>query len=250
MESEKKSGNYKGLIVLIFLLIILVLGLGGYIVYDKMISSNSNNSKTNNTINNNSNDKEEVSYNSYNIGDKVTVELNDSTGDTFYVLKQSTEKEEDVVLFAEKNIGTGAFNNDSADGNDYKGSLIESRLNELTSSWTNVKEKRLITVDEIIATGLTSKKQCGPSENDLCDSISEDSWLRYNGEMYWTSTKATDHGNYTYDEGKYVLYVDLDGVISAVIVGIKPGSTGNLDGHAYDYYGIRPVIVISKKYVK
>ena len=44
--------------------------------------------------------------------------------------------------------------------------------------------------------------------------------------------------------------MDLDGVISAVIVGIKPGSTGNLDGHAYDYYGIRPVIVISKKYVK
>ena len=113
MENEKKSGNYKGLIVLIFLLIILVLGLGGYIVYDKIISSNSNSSKTNNTINNNNNnnnDKEAFSYNSYNIGYKVTVELNDSTGATFYVLKQSSEKEEDVVLFAEKNIGTGAFN--------------------------------------------------------------------------------------------------------------------------------------------
>ena len=50
MESEKKNG--KGLIVAIVILSILVLGLGGYIVYDKVISNN--NTKTNTSNNSNS----------------------------------------------------------------------------------------------------------------------------------------------------------------------------------------------------
>ena len=243
-----ENKNNKGLIVLIVVLIIMVLGLGGYIIYDKVISNDKSNSSS--TNNNDTSPKEEVSYNSYNIGDKVTVKLNDSTEATFYVLKQSSEVEKEVTLFAEKNIGTGAFNNDYSDGNEYKGSLIESKLNELTSSWTNVKAKRLITVDEIKATGLTTKEQCGPSENDLCDTVKANSWLKYNDEFYWTMTKAESNGNIQYDEGKYIYYVAFSGSITGHIVGYKPGGEWNKNGNSFNNFGVRPVIVISKEYVK
>ena len=51
MEETKKSS--KGLIVLIIILIICVIGLGGYIVYDKVLNKNKqtvNNSNTPTTI--------------------------------------------------------------------------------------------------------------------------------------------------------------------------------------------------------
>ncbi len=44
----------------------------------------------------------ELSYKDYDIGEKVTVKLNSLTEETFYVLKQSPEKDEFVTLFAEK----------------------------------------------------------------------------------------------------------------------------------------------------
>ena len=245
MENNVNNKSGKGLTFLVIILVLMVLGLGGYIMYSNVKSTDN----TNTTDNSNSSDnsQEVTSYNSYNIGDKVTVTLNDSTEETFYVLKQSSKTAEDVTLFAEKNIGTGPFNNNYTDGNEYSGSLIESKVNELTSSWTNVKEKRLITVDEINATGLTSKKQCGPSESDLCDAINEGSWLKYGDEMYWTMTKAEGQG---YDAGRYAYYVDLDGIISGHIVGYEPGSEFNPTGDFFANFGIRTVIVISKEYVK
>lgn len=255
-----ENKNNKGLIVLIVILIIMVLGLGSYIVYDKVIA----NDKTINDSTNNSDNvsKDEASYKSYNIGDKVTVKLNDSTEATFYVLKQSSETEQDVTLFAEKNIGTGAFNNDYSEGNEYKGSLIESKLNELTSSWTNVKEKRLITVDEIKSTGLTETKNEDRCIDGGCPAdytyVKENSFLLYPGkdfeknhlyEFYWTMTKV-NNSEITGNTNRYVYYVHMSGSIDSHIVGYKPGSTENKDGTFFTNFGIRPVIVISKEYVK
>ncbi|MDO5003800.1 MAG: hypothetical protein Q4E39_06220 [bacterium] len=244
----KKKGNSS--IITIVILSLLVLVLGGYIIYEK-ITPNSNNTSNNTNKESNQNSNEKViKYNAYNVGDKVTAKLNDSIESTFYVLKQSSETDENVTLFAEKNIGTSAFNTDFTDGNEYKGSLIESKLNELTTSWTNIKEKRLITVDEINATGLTNKERCGPSENDLCDTVKENSWLKYKNEFYWTMTKAESNGNIQYDKGKYIYYVDLGGSITGHIVGYKPGGEWNENGTAFDNFGIRPVIEISKEYIK
>ena len=255
-----ENKNNKGLIVLIVILIIMVLGLGSYIVYDKVIA----NDKTINDSTNNSDNvsKDEASYKSYNIGDKVTVKLNDSTEATFYVLKQSSETEQDVTLFAEKNIGTGAFNNDYSEGNEYKGSLIESKLNELTSSWTNVKEKRLITVDEIKSTGLTETKNEDRCIDGGCPAdytyVKENSFLLYPGkdfeknhlyEFYWTMTKV-NNSEITGNTNRYVYYVDMSGSIDSHIVGYKPGGEWNPDGTFFTNFGIRPVIVISKEYVK
>lgn len=255
-----ENKNNKGLIFLVVILIIMVLGLGGYIIYDKAIANDNTNSSS--TNNNDNSSKEEASYNSYNIGDKVTVKLNDSTEATFYVLKQSSKTDKEVTLFAEKNIGTGAFNNDYSDGNEYKGSLIESKLNELTSSWANVKEKRLITVDEIKATGLTETKNENRCIEGSCPAdytyVKENTFLLYPGkdfetyhlyEFYWTMTKV-DSSDSTGNTNRYVYFVHMSGSIDPHIVGYKPGSDENKDGKFFTNFGIRPVIVISKEYVK
>ena len=243
VEVKQKKGT--GLIIVIVVLIIAVLGLTSYVCYDKLIANKDDPKEKNTEKKDNKKETKE-----YKIGDKVKIAVNDSTEVEFYVLKDSSKTEDSVTLFAEKNIGYSAFNNDFTDGNEYKGSLIENKLNELTSTWTNIKEKRLITVDEIKTTGLTNKVQCGPSENDICDKIENNSWLKYNNEIYWTMTKAENNGNIKYDEGKYVYYISLDGTITGHIVGYKPGSEWNKNGNYFDSFGIRPVIEVSKEYIK
>ena len=278
---DKKNKNISniGLIITIVILFLIVLGIGSYIVYDKFLSNyitktsttkkitkdnrdnntNSNNSDSNNTVGSETNKVEEDNdaYKAYNIGDKVIVKLNDSVESTFYVLKKSSESEEDIVLFAEKNIGESPFNNDFEDGNEYSGSLIEKRLNELTSSWTNVKEKRLITVDEIIATGLTKVEKEDRCAEGTCmidvTYINKDSFLLYptkdfdsskSYESYWTMTKANEADG-SGGTNRYVKYIHLNGEISTHIVGYKPErKMGTLS------YGIRPLIIISKEYLK
>lgn len=244
---------------LIVVLTVMVLRLTSYIVYDKVVKNNkiSNNSTIDDDVS-----KDEVSYNSYNIGDKVTVQLNNSTEAIFYVLKQSSENDEEVTLFAEKNIGTEAFNNDYSDGNEYKGSPIERKLNKLTSSWINVTKKRLITVDEIMATGLTETKTENRCLEYDCTAdytyVKENTFLLYPrkdletyqiNEFYWTMTKE-DNLNSTSNTNCYVYLVDMSDSIDSHIVGYKPGGEWNKEGKYIDYFGIRPVIIISKEYIK
>ncbi len=245
MEEKKQK---KGTAIVIILLIVIILGLVGYICYDKKISKIATDNSAEKKQESKNASINENKYNTYKIGDKVVIKLNDYLEQSFYVLKNSSSEEDNVTLFSEKNIGTSAFNNDYSDGNEFNGSLIQSKLNELTSSWTNVKEKRLVTVDELKQTGLTTKEQCGPS-NEICETINGNSWLKHQSEMYWTMTKAISSDNTQYDDGKYVYYVDLNGVITGSIVGYSVGSEWNKDGNAFKNYGIRPVIEISKKYI-
>ncbi len=242
----KKQNHNKIIIILLVIFIILSLALGGFILYDKMIKNDSSNA--NNIVSNEKN-KIKKEYKAYKTGDKVTIKLNNTLQQTFYVLEDSSSIDKNITLFSEKNIGTGAFNEDYSDGNEYSGSLIESKLKELTNTWENINSARLITIDEIKATGLTNKEQCGPSEDILCDTIVQDSWLLYQDEIYWTMTKATSDGNIQYDEGRYVYYIS-NGVIQGHIVGYKPGSEWNKNGTAFENFGIRPVIEISKEYIE
>lgn len=261
LETSPKKKSNGGLIVIIVILLLTTLGLGGFIIYDKLISPEKETKKEEKE------NKETKEYKEYKIGDKVTIKLNDTEEGTFYVLKDSSKSEENVTLFAEKNIGTGAFNNNNDDGNEFKGSTIEKKLNELTASWTNVKEKRLITVEEIKNTGLTETKTESHCLSGNCPQdytyVKRDTFLIYkkpeatnendlsNYEFYWTMTKAESDGNVQYDKGKYVYYVDLLGLIDGHIVGYESGTEESKSGgQEYTYFGIRPVIEISKEYIK
>ena len=59
MEAEKK--NNKGLIGLVVVLVVMVLGLSGYILYDKLLTNNTKETTTNNTIVNTNEAKETMS---------------------------------------------------------------------------------------------------------------------------------------------------------------------------------------------
>ena len=128
----------KKTIVMSFIFIILIgaIIVGGYILSDKLIEKDYGS-------------VDEEVYKEYKVGDKVIVNVNDNLKKEFYVLKDSSSDEEMITLFADRNIGYSAFNNDSVDGNDYENSLIKSKLEDITKSWDNVLEKRLITVEEI-----------------------------------------------------------------------------------------------------
>ena len=88
--------------------------------------------------------------------------------------------------------------------------------------------------------------------------VKENTFLLYPGkdfetyhlyEFYWTMTKDDDL-DVTGNTNRYVYYVDMSGSIDSHIVGYKPGGEWNPDGNFFTNFGIRPVIVISKEYVK
>ena len=62
-------------------------------------------------------------------------------------------------------------------------------------------------------------------------------------KMYWTMTKVSP-SDLTGNTNNYVYFVDLSGCIEINIVGYKD------DQKSFENYGIRPVIEISKNYVK
>ena len=83
--------------------------------------------------------------------------------------------------------------------------------------------------------------------------INKDSFLLYptkdfdsskSYESYWTMTKANEADG-SGGTNRYVKYIHLNGEISTHIVGYKPErKMGTLS------YGIRPLIIISKEYLK
>lgn len=195
-------------------------------------------------------DDVETTYKEYKVGEKVTVKLNNVLEQDFYVLKNSTEDDSTVLLFATKNIGYSAYNNNFTDGHEFEGSLIQTKLNDLTNNWTNVKEKRLIKVEEILETGLIHEERESRCPEGNCEAVytyvNEDSFFYNENEFYWTMTHEEDSTN---DKG-YVYMVSLGGSIEAHIVGYTPGGEWNQDGNFFQNFGIRPVIEIDKEYIK
>lgn len=217
------------LMSLVFIILIGVIIVGGYVLSDKLIE------KDNGII-------EDEVYKEYKTGDKVVVSVNDNLEKEFYVLKDSFSEDEMITLFADRNIGYSAFNNDGVDGNNYNNSLIKSKLEEITKSWDNVLEKRLITIEEIKETGLTTDVPSVMFDGSTVINTQVSGWLINGQELYWTMSKGELTDQY--------VYVVMNGMLQGHIVGYAPGSQWNLNGTFFSNFGIRPVIVISKEYVK
>ena len=181
-------------------------------------------------------DKEKTTtYTAYNVGDQVTV-----GGEKFYVIKASSESEEKVTLLAEKNIDTTTMvQSDSANkiafsSTDYwkniEGITYPYNLNGVeTSVSTDViniakaygtakgGEGRLMTVEEAYEiTGLTSS-----------GTINSPDWIK--ATNYWLGSAG-----------------------SAGVVWVVDGDRSRLIGNDFScdfYYGVRPVIEISKSLI-
>lgn len=78
-----------------------------------------------------------TTYSTYKIGDEITVKLNDSTQSKFYVVEDSTNIKKSV----------NAISADYLDDNLYTFSEANQKLNELKTTWSNVKEISLPNTD-------------------------------------------------------------------------------------------------------
>ena len=173
----------------------------------------------------------------YNVGDKVMV-----GGENFYVIKASSASEEKVTLLAEKNIDTTAMaQSDSANTIAFSSTNYWGRIegitypynlnNTATSANTDAIAKakaygtakggkgRLMTVEEVVALG-------GDKENGTTGNCP--SWI--NSSRFWIGS-ASDTNNVWRVDG-----------FSSLLNYYKFSFTG--------YYGVRPVIEISKDLIK
>ena len=182
-------------------------------------------------------DKEKTTtYTAYNVGDQVTV-----GGEKFYVIKASSESEEKVTLLAEKNIDTTTLKqSDSAEPVAFSSTNYWSSIEGITYPYnlngveTSVStdviniakaygtakggEGRLMTVEEVVALG---------GSMDAKSTESCPSWI--NTANFWLGSAYSTY---------HVWYVD--------------GEVCRLDGGDFyfdGYYGVRPVIEISKSLI-
>ena len=173
----------------------------------------------------------------YNVGDKVMV-----GGENFYVIKASSTSEEKVTLLAEKNIDTTAMaQSDSANTIAFSSTNYWGRIEGITYPYnlnntaTSANKDaiaiakaygtakggkgRLMTVEEVVALG--GDKENGTTRN--CPS-----WI--NSSRFWIGS-ASDTNNVWRVDG-----------FSSLLNYYKFSFTG--------YYGVRPVIEISKDLIK
>ena len=94
----------------------------------------------------------------YNFGEIIKVKLNDTLEKEFYVIKDEGET---LKLLSKDSIGKSTYNDiqegygcqfygDCQPYNKYEGSIIESKIKELTKDWTNVQSVSLLNIEDLI----------------------------------------------------------------------------------------------------
>jgi len=164
-----------------------------------------------------------ISYTEYKAGDKITVNVNDSTKLDFYVIQDSVS--ENVTAIYDGVLGESFWFGPTTGS--LTGSIAETKLNELTFNWDNPTEIRLIRVSEI-------NSDFNPTI-DLSEDITSPSYYDI-GESYWTQDVAVNGELY------YPILVTTFNVFSnvhSVVSSEGPASSA----------AIRPVITVSKEYV-
>ena len=173
-------------------------------------------------------------YSSYNKGDKITVNVNDSDKLDFYVIENSGSDSDKVTAIYESTLGDPITYKPGTDG--YEGSSVQKKLNELTNSWSNVISKRLLKADEVIP-GITDVEL----KKLTVEKFEEPSYL-FSVKEYWVSDcLIEDKAIYTFTVECFSEAVGF-GVLGVAIFdeyNEEEPSTAN----------IRPVITVSKKYV-
>lgn len=189
---EKKN---TGLIIIVIVLSVLVVGLSGYIVYDKILSTSNT---TTNQKEASSIDTDNKINKKYSVGDEITF-----NNEKWNVIKESNESDDYVVVLkstvldeltdkpyyncpAENDNG---LNCNMQMSNDYKNSVAKKYFEETYISKLgkeNLKEVnnyfiRLITIKEL--------RELGCDTNNKCDKAP--SWLLSN-TVSWTMSHASD----------------------------------------------------------
>ncbi len=168
-------------------------------------------------------------YQSFSIGQKVQIKLNDTQNIyDFYVIKDSSEFNDKLLLLHVGNLKNSTFNPSTA-SNIFENSAIKNELANATTAWKTPTDIRLITAEEVsfLAEGCPKYKNAGQTTLDLTPYAADISWLY--STTYWTMSPYTDTTNNT------AWYIQNNGSMKSSVITSS--------------YGIRPVIEVSKNYV-
>lgn len=179
----------------------------------------------------------DTNYSSYNAGDKITVNVNASEKQEFYVIEASDSSSDKVVAVTASVIGEAMEYGPGPDtSNPFEGSAIQTKLNELTSTWTNIISKRMLEINEVVPDAdLTAFNLISFEEPSYLCNIEEST-------KYWVSTKSKKISSliivpYVWRLTAKNCYLD-----STIVAGYDDDSVPK----AY----LRPVITVSKEYVE
>lgn len=180
-------------------------------------------------------------YKAFNVGDKVTVQVNGTEQVNFYVVKKSSTYDSHLTLLLENVqslpkrdgayvVTTNLSFNTANNGNNYESSLIKSQIDVLYKYWSTPDVIRLITAEELGYLVYACPKYMQNDAPDLSLSTSQ-SWVY--DSSYWTMSSKRYSNS---DDGKKVWVVNKD---SKMLTSDYVNST----------YNLRPVIEIHKRYV-
>lgn len=248
MENKNKNNR---LYILVGILCILVLILGGYIVYDKVLTNHDGNITNNNqsTKNNTNQNINKV----YSKNESVEVNVGNNISEKFFVISDNGDN---LTLISQNILFKTRFYdydgddcispNELNDGNssgcivDYEKSTLKSKLLEYTKNWNNIIDVRILTVKEVADNTIADHK-CGENcfrakKFEKFLSLGNDS----TGE-YWLNNEKTDGTN------GFANFVSI----------WKDNNTNDFYINVGQYFvnapyekGCKPVITISKEYVK
>lgn len=251
MENQNKNS---GLYVLVAVLCVLVLILGGYIVYDKVLSKPTENGTI---INNNQSTENNINPNvnkTFNKNESVEVNVGNNVTESFYVISDNGTN---LTLITQNILFEAPFYEYSSkdcippqqDGSedtsgcvlDYDKSTLKTKLLDYTKNWNNITNIRLLTIDEVESNVYSVDNRWG--DHHFYSYNFEKFLLLGNNATgkYWLSSKVTDDKGSVYVEE---IYQNDDDVKNGKYQ-IRSGS-----GFVTESSGVRPVVTISKEYVK
>ena len=178
-------------------------------------------------------------YKTYNVGDRVSVQLNGTTQRYFRVIENSYGYNGTVTLLYD-DVSLGNFQFAPSNGNNsYDASTIKVQVDSLKRDWKNVASMRLITSEEIGYIVKVSPRYRGYDVGNQslgCATSLNYDWLI--SSSYWTMT------------GK--LYSDKPANASNInkkVWYVNSGSKILTDDFITASHLLRPVIVVEKKYI-
>ncbi len=248
MENQNKS---KGLYILIGVLCVLVMILGGYIIYDKVLSKPAENE---NITNNNQTDSTTNVNKTFSKNESVEVNVGNNITEKFYVISDNGNN---LTLITQKILFEAPFYEYNGkdcippqqDGSEdtsgcvleYDKSTLKIKLENYTKNWNNITNIRLLTIDEVESNVYSVDNRWG---DHYFYSYNFEKFLLLENNAtgsYWLSSKVTDDKGSVYVEEIY----QNDNDVTNRKFQIRSGS-----GFVTESNGVRPVITISKEYVK
>lgn len=248
MDENKNNGLVVGVIILS----LLVVGLMGFIFYDKLLSKSNNNETITNENKSTENNFNQNVNKTFSKNDSVVVNVGNSILENFYVISDNGTN---LTLITQNILFEAPFYEYSGkdcippqqDGSEdvsgcvveYDKSTLKTKLMDYTKNWNNITNIRLLSIDEV-ESNVYSVENRWATHHFYSYNFEKFLLLGNNATgKFWLGSKV-DNGNVYVEE----IYQNDDDKKTGKYQ-IRSGS-----GFVTEASGVRPVISISKEFVK